>query len=254
MYRSPPPTHTSLTPSSALLFGKNVQLLDLPGHPRLRSHLLAQYLPSADGIVFFIDPSINGTAQGIQTTAEHLHVLLSMISILGEKGAKNIPPVLLLLTKSDTWTAAQKQRAQDRVKTMLERELEKRRKSSGSGADSNARLESIDELPSGSSSSPFRMFSFLWKSSPTSSQTQASSGGIKLPEDEQEILQTDVLDFDGPFSWDEDKLGVKISWATSTSKRLSIPASRTDQEKVEEKSSEDQGVEGFWNWLDQEVL
>jgi hypothetical protein len=177
-----------------------------------------------------------------------------MINILEKKGAKHIPPVLLLLTKADTWTAAQKQRAQDRVKTMLERELEKRRKSSGSGGDSTARLESIDELPSGSSSSPFRLFSFLWKTSPSSGQTQVSSGGIKLPEDEQEILQTDVLDFDGPFSWDEDKLGVKISWATSTSKAPSIATSSADQEKVEEKSSGGQGVEGFWSWLDQEVL
>lgn len=205
-------------------------------------------------MVFFIDPTTNATAQGIQTTAEHLHVLLSMLNVLESKGAKHIPPVLLLLTKSDTWTAAQKQRAQDRVKTMLERELEKRRKSSASGAASSARLESIDELPSGSSPSPFRLFSFLWKPSSTSNQVQASSGGIKLPEDEQEILQTDVLDFDGPFSWGEDKLGVKISWATSTSKVQPASNASAEKEKSDEKASSDDGVEGFWKWVDREVL
>lgn len=214
--------------------------------------MLAQYLPSADGVVFFIDPTTNATAQGIQTTAEHLHVLLSMLNILESKGVKQLPPVLLLLTKSDTWTAAQKQRAQDRVKSMLERELEKRRKSSSAGATSSARLESIDELPSGSSASPFRIFSWLWKPSSSSTHAQAATGGVTLPEDEQEILQTDVLDFDGPFSWDEDKLGCKISWATSTSKGQT--AASADKEKTDEKASSDSGVEGFWNWLDEEVL
>lgn len=253
MYRSPPPTHTSLTSNSAILPGKNIQLIDLPGHPRLRSHQLAQYLPSADGVVFFIDPSTNATASGIQTTAEHLHVLLSMLSILESKGANQIPPVLLLLTKSDTWTAAQKQRAQDRVRTMLEREFEKRRKTSGAGLAGSARLESIDELPSGSSASPFRLFSWLWKPSSSSTHAQSAVGGIQLPEDEQEILQSDVLDFDGPFSWDEDKLGVRISWATSTSKAIAPSVATPEKEKVDEKSV-DQGVEGFWSWLDEQVL
>lgn len=88
----------------------------------------------------------------------------------------------------------------------------------------------------------------------TSSPTQASTGALKLPEDEQEILQADVLDFDGPFSWDEDKLGIKISWAASSSKVQASPQTGNDSEKLEEKSPEKGGVEGFWSWLDEEVL
>lgn len=249
-------------PSSALIPGKNIQLVDLPGHPRLRSHLLAQYLPSADGVIFTIDPSTNATAQGIQATAEHLHVLLSLINILEAKGAKSLPPVLLLLTKSDTWSAAQKQRAQDRVKTMLERELEKRRKSSNAAGSASARLESIEELPSGSSSNPFNIFAFLWKSSSSSQAGTASSnasGGITLPEDEQEILQTDVLDFEGPFSWDEDKLGIRISWATSSSKSAPSISEKVVSEKGDvaaEKSdsiSDEAGIGGLLAWLNNEL-
>lgn len=250
MYGAAPATHTSMTASSAVLSEKNVQLVDLPGHPRLRSHLLAQHLGGAQGVVFVIDPATNANASNIQTTAEHLHVLLGLLRTMQLKGVRNIPPVLLLLSKSDTWTAIQKQRSQERVRSALERELEKRRKASAAaGIAGQARLESIDELPSGSSGSVFSFFN-IFRGSGRTKVASAASGSVRLPEDEQEILQSDVLDFDGPFAWEQ--LGMSIEWATSTSKN----ASDKKEGALSEKSTpqEDAGTAGFWHWIDQKVL
>lgn len=253
VYGAAPATHTSMTLSSALVSEKNVRLVDLPGHPRLRSHLLAQHLASAQGVAFFIDPATNASAASIQTTAEHLHILLGLLRTMELKGARNIPPVLLLLSKSDTWTPIQKQRNQERVKSALERELEKRRKASAAaGAAGQARLESIDELPSGSSASPFSFFNIFRSSTSSMAAATAPRGSLKLPEDEQEILQSDVLDFDGPFAWGQ--LGLSIDWATSSSKTST--AEKVESLSASEKlpSLDDAGITAFWDWVERKVL
>lgn len=238
-----------MTASSAVLSEKNVQLVDLPGHPRLRSHLLAQHLSGAQGLVFCIDPAVHASAANIQNTAEHLHVLLSLLRTMELKGVRDVPPVLLMLTKSDTWTAIQKQRSQERVRSALERELEKRRKASAAaGAAGQAHLESIDELPSGSSGSSFSFFS-LFRRSAASPAVSAPKSSVKLPEDEQEILQSDVLDFDGPFAWDQ--LGLSIDWTTSSSKSALEKAESTAEKDFPQ---EDAGTAGFWDWVDRKVL
>jgi signal recognition particle receptor subunit beta len=240
-----------MTSSTAILPDEKIKIIDLPGHQRLRSHLLSQNLSATDGVVFFIDPQLNGNSQGIQTTAEHLHVLLSLIRTLEEKsnGKKPAVPVLLLLTKSDSWSSIQKQRAQDRVRVALERELEKRRKASSGVAAAQARLESIDELPSSGASNPFRFFSFFGSKQKQSIST-SSVGGVKLPEDEQEILQSDVLDFDGPFTWDEEKLGINISWAISSAKETEKPTMNGE----DAAQSDTDGTSGFRGWLQEKVL
>ena len=240
-----------MTASSATLSEKNIQLVDLPGHPRLRSHLLAQHLAGAQGVVFMIDPATNASATSIQATAEHLHVLLGLLRTMELKGVRDIPPVLLQLSKSDTWTAIQKQRSQERVKSALERELEKRRKASAAaGAAGQARLESIDELPSGSSGSAFSFFNLFRSSSSATKVSKASSGSVKLPEDEQEILQSDVLDFDEPFAWEQ--LGISIDWATSSAKAAA--EKEQDSSLQLEPPEEDAGTAGFWKWIDAKVL
>ena len=260
VYHYPPATHTSMASSTAILPEKHVQLIDLPGHPRIRSHLLAQQLSHCSGVAFFIDPTLNGNTQGIKTTAEHLHVVLSLMRILDEKsnGRKRPPPLLVLLTKSDTWTTVQKQRAQDRIRSTLERELSKRRKVSSGGAVAQARLESIEELPSGSSSNPFNFLGIFSRSSRSAAVGIAvPSGGIELPEDEQEILQSDVLEYDGAFSWDEDKLGISISWATSSSKPPVLIGKKDDSKEKQDLDlgdDMDAGTTGFWQWVDEKVL
>jgi|ERR1712093_248365 len=264
VYNAPPPTHTSMTLSSAVL-PEGVTVVDIPGHPRLRSHLLASYLPSAGGVVFCVDPATNASSQGIQATAEHLHTVLALLRTLDEKVGSTarrrrgqqttLPPLLIMLTKSDTWSAPQKARALDRVRNALERELEKRKQATlGAGASGQNRLESIDELPSGSTGSglnPFKaLTNFFTGSSSRSAAEKASSGSIVLPQDEQEILQSDVLDFDGPFSWDEDKLGISVAWTTSSSQ----PAKRVPGSADELTSEKEQeGLKGFWDWVDSRV-
>lgn len=47
-----------------------VHLVDIPGHPRLRTRSLAQYLPAADGIVFTIDGAAGLTGKHVRDAAE----------------------------------------------------------------------------------------------------------------------------------------------------------------------------------------
>lgn len=255
-----------MTSSSAVLPDHRIRIVDLPGHPRLRSHLLASQLPSASGVVFCVDPALNASSQGIQTTAEHLHTVLALMRILDEKlgssnrrrrGLATLPPLLIMLTKSDAWSAAQKARALDRVKSALERELEKRKQASlGANASGQNRLESIDELPSGSgggSLNPFKaLLRLLGGSGSATPSDSIAATGITLPQDEQEILQSDVLDFDGPFSWDEDKLGINVSWATSSSRPATSPAAT--KEDIVSGKQEEEGLRGFWEWVDTQIL
>ena len=241
-----------MAPSFASLPEKGIQLVDLPGHPRLRSHLLAQHLSSSSGVVFFIDPNSNGNAQGIQTTAEHLHVVLSLLRILEKRsnGKKRVPKLLLLLTKSDTWTAIQRQRVEDRIRSSLGRELEKRRKMTLGAAAPQARLESIEELPSESSSNPLAFLGYFSRLS-RSSTSRVAIGGFKLPDDEQEILQSDVLNYDGSFSWEDKKLGISISWTTASCKRLAMASEGSIKEKQSTSltENEEDGTAGFYSWV-----
>ncbi|KAL7007334.1 hypothetical protein EMMF5_003173 [Cystobasidiomycetes sp. EMM_F5] len=208
------------------------------------------YLPSANGVVFFVDPAINANASGIQATAEHLHIVLSLIRILESKIGKSLP-LLILLTKSDTWTAAQKGRAQDRVRTALEREMEKRKTASSGVATNQARLESIDELPSGTTSSGLSsLIDFVWRTTPKP-LVAPNPRGINLPSDEQEILQSDVLDFEGPFSWEEASLGVSVRWASASAKGSASPTlseALPETDKTDLKPNGD--TDGLYEWID----
>lgn len=47
-----------------------LHLVDIPGHPRLRTRSLAQYLPAADGIVFTIDGAAGLTGKNVRDAAE----------------------------------------------------------------------------------------------------------------------------------------------------------------------------------------
>ncbi|BGP54055.1 hypothetical protein JCM8202_003055 [Rhodotorula sphaerocarpa] len=165
-----------------------VHLVDIPGHPRLRTRSLAQYLPAADGIVFTIDGAAGLTGKHVRDAAEHLHVLLSLFALHSAR-QPNLPPLLILLTKSDlsgssaasaagtsSPSAASKSRSPaltlERAKQSLLRELERRRLASTGAGGSNstrdgaassshgsvplsagARLEGLDAIPSSGSRS-----------------------------------------------------------------------------------------------------
>lgn len=165
-----------------------LHLVDIPGHPRLRTRSLAQYLPAADGIVFTIDGAAGLTGKNVRDAAEHLHVLLSLLALQSTRQS-HLPPLLILLTKSDmsgssslanasggtaspSSSSSNKARspmlALERAKQSLLRELERRRlASTGAGGaagtpagasgstplSAGAKLEGLEAIPSSSSSS-----------------------------------------------------------------------------------------------------
>ncbi|KZV82293.1 P-loop containing nucleoside triphosphate hydrolase protein [Exidia glandulosa HHB12029] len=115
------PSHTSMQPNIGVLSGpEKTRLVDVPGHPRLRVQDLADHLPAAKGVLFVVDASTiarNGTA-----VAEHLHEVMHALSSLPNSTP---PPVAILASKCDL--AGSHANATTRVRTVLERELDKRR-------------------------------------------------------------------------------------------------------------------------------
>jgi len=136
VYNQPLPTLTSLQTNSsvyALSPNKNFHLIDVPGHPRIRDQY-QEYVPNAKAIAFVVDASTvsrNGAA-----VAEHLHHILHTITSLPP--SQTLPSLLIVAHKADLlktgWSASQQEPlAVNRVKTILERELEKRRASQSGG-------------------------------------------------------------------------------------------------------------------------
>ncbi|KAM6500299.1 P-loop containing nucleoside triphosphate hydrolase protein [Amanita muscaria] len=130
-YGQTPLTHASLQANSTLYTlpesKKALRVIDIPGHPRLRGQF-QEYLPNAKAIAFVVDAntiSRNGAA-----VAEHLHHVLSAITSLPPSQA---PSLLILAHKVDLLSSflstsdSARNLAINRVKTILERELEKRR-------------------------------------------------------------------------------------------------------------------------------
>lgn len=159
----------------------------------------------------------------------HLHVLLSLLSLLSAFSNIPPPPLLILLTKSDlfpkrtTSTTATDVKAHsqmlDRAKQSFAREMERRRISATSATTSaGARLEGLE--PIASSSSPTSTTSILkniWKTISGDSNSSTISQSTKgLPSDEAEILLEDAFPFEGTFDWE--KLGVEITWAVGSAK------------------------------------
>ncbi|KAJ7510046.1 P-loop containing nucleoside triphosphate hydrolase protein [Mycena galericulata] len=132
------PTHTSLqTNVSAVALPalrKTLTVVDIPGHPRIRNQV-AEYIGDSKAIAFVVDASTvsrNGAA-----VAEHLHIILNALTSLPP--SQVLPSLLILahkcdLLKAGTATSATSDiLAVNRVKTILERELEKRRASQSGG-------------------------------------------------------------------------------------------------------------------------
>ncbi|KAI0062318.1 P-loop containing nucleoside triphosphate hydrolase protein [Artomyces pyxidatus] len=137
-YKQTLPSHTSLQTNTSVLSlsnKKSVFLVDIPGHPRIRDQFL-DHLPDAKAVVFVVDASTvsrNGAA-----VAEHLHKVLHALTTIPP--SQSTPTLLVLAHKSDllktgaaSAAASADQLAINRAKSVLERELDKRR-ASQSGA------------------------------------------------------------------------------------------------------------------------
>ncbi|KZT09653.1 P-loop containing nucleoside triphosphate hydrolase protein [Laetiporus sulphureus 93-53] len=134
VYKKTLPTHTSMQVNTSIvpLGERTLRVIDVPGHPRIRDQF-REYLPDARAIAFVVDSSTisrNGAA-----VAEHLHQVLHAITSLPP--SRPTPALLIVAHKRDllksTAQATPDQLAINRVRTILERELEKRRASQAGG-------------------------------------------------------------------------------------------------------------------------
>ncbi|KIK59583.1 hypothetical protein GYMLUDRAFT_245253 [Collybiopsis luxurians FD-317 M1] len=133
IYGNAVPTNTSMQSNSSFFTipGKKepVQVVDVPGHPRLRSQF-KESLNSAKAIAFVVDA--NTISRNAAHAAEHLHTILD--AIMSFPPSQSLPTLLILAHKSDLIKASSISAdttalAINRVQTILERELERRRQS-----------------------------------------------------------------------------------------------------------------------------
>jgi len=126
-------SHSSLQTNTCTLSlnKKSTTLVDVPGHPRVRAQF-REHLPDARAIVFVVDAS-NISRNG-SIVAEHLHQILH--AVVSIPPSQNPPAMLIVAHKCDllktgsvSATSSLEQLAINRVRTVLERELEKRRRS-----------------------------------------------------------------------------------------------------------------------------
>ncbi|KIO26271.1 hypothetical protein M407DRAFT_243819, partial [Tulasnella calospora MUT 4182] len=146
LYSTSLPSHTSMQANSGVLQPTpetTAKLVDVPGHPRIRG-TFAEHMKDAKAVVFVVD--VNGIARNGAPVAEHLHQVLHAISSLPPSQAT--PPLLihahksdLLVVRSNTPSSSVSTKSQtrqlaiDRTRTILERELEKRRKAGQAGVN-----------------------------------------------------------------------------------------------------------------------
>jgi len=113
----PVETYTSMVQNANIMEveGKaNLNLVDVPGHERIRGGIVDEFSSSARGIMYLVDS--NTVSKQIRDVAEFLHSILSNRAI-----HSNSPPVLVLCNKQDGGLA----KGAQVIQTLLEKEIEK---------------------------------------------------------------------------------------------------------------------------------
>ncbi|KAF7294753.1 hypothetical protein MIND_01012700 [Mycena indigotica] len=132
VYNQPLPTHTSLQTNSSVIAlpKKALTVVDIPGHPRIRNQV-NEFITDAKAIAFVVDAST--VSRNGPVVAEHLHIVLNAIRSLPP--SQVLPSLVILAHKSDLVksSASSATQAISRVRTILERELEKRRLAQSGG-------------------------------------------------------------------------------------------------------------------------
>ncbi|TCD62176.1 hypothetical protein EIP91_007259 [Steccherinum ochraceum] len=144
------PSHTSLqTNTSVVSLGdaqKPLLAVDIPGHPRIRDQF-NEHLVNAKAVAFVVDAST--VSRSGPAVAEHLHLILHALTSLPP--SQTAPAFAIIAHKCDllkaTASASADQLAIGRVRTVLERELDKRRASHAGGVG----VESLGSEEEGSS-------------------------------------------------------------------------------------------------------
>ncbi|KAF8586526.1 hypothetical protein K439DRAFT_1659622 [Ramaria rubella] len=131
------PSHTSLQTNISLLNlpssekqSQTARLIDVPGHSRIRDQF-KEHLSEARAVVFVVDAST--VARNGAAVAEHLHHILHALTSLPPSQLS--PSLVVLAHKCDLLATSSSSAALavSRVRTILERELEKRRASQAGG-------------------------------------------------------------------------------------------------------------------------
>ncbi|KAH8919510.1 hypothetical protein BT69DRAFT_1337228 [Atractiella rhizophila] len=199
------------------------EVVDLPGHPRLRARQLARHLPHASGIVFVVDGSAGLGGKAIREAGECLHILISLLRTLSNPQPL---PLFIYVSKSDLSPSQSPTLTISRFRSSLERELERRRLSNVGGIHSTgttgvgAKLEGLEDI------------SLARNQSLVSSIKKFFLGGTvevqkgNLPEDENEILANEDLAFEeeGEFEFRKLKELVDISWGVGSTKNDDVDA------------------------------
>ncbi|KAK4705787.1 signal recognition particle receptor subunit beta, partial [Phenoliferia sp. Uapishka_3] len=192
-----------------LLLKRPLHLVDIPGHPRLRTRALAQFLPAATGVVFTIDSVTGLTGKNVRDAADHLHILLSLITLHSNQTSTSPLPLLILLTKTDLTPTKTSSQTLSRAKQSLSRELERHRLSSlASTTTAGARLEGLEPVTAGAGEA--RGVKGVLKA--FGANGNGERGG--LPEDEAEVLSADAFQVEGPFEWE--KVEGSVKWAVGS--------------------------------------
>ncbi|KAF8643799.1 hypothetical protein AX16_008817 [Volvariella volvacea WC 439] len=130
-------THSSLQVNSSLITlsegQKSISVVDVPGHPRLRDHF-REHINDAKVVAFVVDANL--ISRNGAVVAEHLHLVLHSLSSLPP--SQKPPTLVVVAHKSDLMrvpagTTSPTSVAINRVRSVLERELEKRRASHAGG-------------------------------------------------------------------------------------------------------------------------
>jgi len=110
-------TYTSMTHNKMTFPVENkasLELVDVPGHERVRGQILDTFSASTRALVFMVDS--NTVSKQIRDVAECLHSILAQKII-----SKNSPPLLILCNKQDADLA----KGSSAVQNLLEKEIEK---------------------------------------------------------------------------------------------------------------------------------
>lgn len=155
MYGQTLPTHTSLQINSSVCTlpssRKTLRVIDVPGHPRVRDQF-QEHLPASKAVIFVVDANTLSRAGPAVAEYEprarlcinclthfvrHLHHILHALTSLPP--SQELPRLLILAHKTDLLKSGSSAAttsstlAINRVKSILERELEKRRASQSGG-------------------------------------------------------------------------------------------------------------------------
>ncbi|KAK0459810.1 P-loop containing nucleoside triphosphate hydrolase protein [Desarmillaria tabescens] len=133
MYDQSLPSHTSLQANTSSVdwppFKKPVVIVDIPGHPKMRDQF-KEHMKETIVVAFVVDAST--VSRNAAAVAEHLHIIMDAIVKL--PSTQKTPSLVIVAHKTDllknvagSANASSNALAINRVRTVLERELEKRR-------------------------------------------------------------------------------------------------------------------------------